>query len=128
GTAQAFGDIRAELVNNRIDTQELKIRLEDGIAAPLRRVAEEMFPELDRRLARLETRLADTAQGPEDQRAAVQQADAILLQMRQVLAKMIELEDFNQAIELLREIIAAQEQIGERTGQQQKEQLRDLLE
>lgn len=128
GTAQAFGDIRAELVNNRIDTEELKIRLEDGIAAPLRRVAEELFPELDRRLARLETRLADTAQGPEDQRAAVQQADAILLQMRQVLAKMIELEDFNQAIELLREIIAAQEQIGERTGQLQKEQLRDLLE
>jgi len=128
GVAEAIGEIREELVNNRIDTEELKARLESGIADPLRRIAREMFPELDRRLDRLQADLADTARGPQARTQAIQQTDAILLAMREVLGRMIELEDFNEAVELLRSIIQAQERVNVQTKERQKQRLRDLRE
>jgi hypothetical protein len=36
GVAEAFDGIRDELVNNRVDTEELRIRLKDQIADPLK--------------------------------------------------------------------------------------------
>jgi hypothetical protein len=126
--ADSFADIREELVNNRIDTEELKLRLEGGIAKPLRRIAEEMFPELDRRLDRLQADLADPAAGSEAQKAAVAQVDAILLAMRQVLGRMIELEDFNEAVELLKSIIQSEQKLRDETQKRHKEKLRELLE
>ena len=54
--------------------------------------------------------------------------DVILAAMRQVLAKMIELEDFNEAVRLLREIIEAQERLKQQTGRLHKEKLRQLME
>jgi len=127
GLAQAFVDIREELVNNRVDTAELKIRLEQGIADPLRRIGEELFPELDRRLDRLEAALALEA-GPEARDRAVAQVDAILQAIEEVLGRMLELEDFNKAVELLREIIDLQEKLGEQTRQRRDQKLRELLE
>jgi hypothetical protein len=48
--------------------------------------------------------------------------------MRQVLDRMVELEDFNEAIEKLRSIIQEQEKLGELIKQRQKQKLRDLME
>jgi hypothetical protein len=126
--ADGFDDIRLQLVNNRIDTEELIRRLEEGIAKPLHGVAQEMFPRLQTRLERLQESLADKKLGPEQRDLARAQADAILLQMRKVLDRMIALEDFNEAVDLLRTIIKLQEQLDEQTKQRQKEKLRELLE
>jgi hypothetical protein len=128
GVAESFSDIREELINNRIDTEELKLRLENGIAAPLRQVAGEMFPELDRRLDRLQATLTDEGVSAEHLAQSTQQLDLILGAMRRVLARMIELEDFNEAVELLREIVESQKQLQDQTKQRQKQKLRDLLE
>jgi hypothetical protein len=128
GVARAFDDIREELVNNRVYTEELRIRIEDQITAPLGSIVEEMFPELDRRLDALESALDDPAAGPENRDLARRQSDAILEAMRQVLDRMVDLEDFNEVVELLRSIIASQEQLRERTAEQRKQKLRALLE
>ncbi|MHC4402842.1 MAG: coiled-coil domain-containing protein [Planctomycetota bacterium] len=127
GLAEAFADVRLELINNRIDTAEWKIRLEAGIAEPLRRIADEMFPELDRRLNRLEAGLIGDS-GPQQRSLAVEQTDAILATMRSVLRRMLELEDFNKAVELLRRIIRAQKDLGDQVKQRHKDKLRELLE
>ncbi len=128
GVADAFVGIREELINNRIDTAELKTRLQQGIADPLREIAEAMFPELDRRLDRLEATLAQDDAGPENRDLAVAQVDAILESMSKVLERMLELEDFNKAIEQLRRIIRAQERLSEHTRARHKQRLRELLE
>jgi hypothetical protein len=128
GVADAFSDIREELINNRIDTEELKQRLENGIASPLRRVANEMFPELDHRLDKLQAAIADENASPENLARATQQLDSILAALRRVLDRMIELEDFNEAVELLREIVHDQDRLHDLTKQRQKQKLRDLLE
>ena len=43
--ADSFDDLREEMVNNRIDTPDLQIRLKDQIADPLRRISTQMFPQ-----------------------------------------------------------------------------------
>ena len=53
GVAVSFDDIREELINNRVDTEELRIRLKDYIADPLRQIAGKKFPELENGLIRL---------------------------------------------------------------------------
>lgn len=128
GVSEAFSDIREELINNRIDTEELKIRLKAGIADPLRQIAEEMFPELDRRLDQLLKTIDDPQAGSEDRTRAIQQVDAILAAMRQVLNRMVELEDFGEMIERLRSIIQEQEKLQEMIQKRHKQRLRDLLE
>jgi len=128
GVATAFDEIREELINNRVDTAELKSRLKQGIADPLRLISEQMFPEFDLRVKRLKSRLASRNTAGESQSLAVAQADAILVEMKQVLDRMIELETFNQIVDLLRGIITSQEQITDATKTKQKEKLRDLID
>ena len=130
GVAEAFADVREELINNRIDTEELKIRLQEGIADPLRRIAEKMFPELDRRLDRLllSKTLADPGAGRQSRDHAAAQVDGILLAMQNVLNRMLELEDFNEAVELLRAIIEAQGTLSEQIEQRKEQEGRKLTE
>ncbi|MGD0896671.1 MAG: hypothetical protein ABR915_02470 [Thermoguttaceae bacterium] len=126
--AEAFDDIRQQLTNNRIDTEELKERLGRGIAEPLHRIVGEMFSELERRLETLQAAVADLKTGPARRDAARQQADDILLAMRKVLARMVELEDFNEVVERLRTIIQKHEEIIKRTKERQKQGIRNLSE
>ena len=76
-------------------------------------IAETMFPELDRRLEALQVAIDNLEQGPLLRNRAQRQADDILLAMRKVLDRMIEMEDYNEVVELLRNIIQSQEQIHE---------------
>jgi hypothetical protein len=128
GVATSFETIREELINNRIDTEEWKSRLKESIADPLHRVGEEMFPEFDRRLAVLQAKLPDAGAAPAAHQEAIAQADAILIEMAKVRDKMLELENFNEAIDLLRAIIANEQSLVEQAKARQKKKLRDLLE
>lgn len=128
GVAVAFADIHEELVNNRVDTPEMMSRLMDGIAQPLTRVSDEMFPELDRRLLELQRDLENSTTGPDRLAVAAQQADAILVEMQRVLDKMLELETFNEVVAMLRSIIDEQNGVNEATRNLRKQKVRDLLE
>ena len=127
GVAEAIDDIRMQLVNNRIDTEELKERLQSGIADPLRKIGGEMFPELERRLDTLQTGLEDAKLAPAARDNAKKQADAVLLAMQHVLDRMIELQDYNEMVEMLRDIIKMQDQLRQQTEQRNKQKIRDLL-
>lgn len=129
GTAEAFDDLRQQLINNRIDTEELKIRLQSGIADPLRAIGERMFPELERRLIALRDGLDGNRSGGQARRdAACEQIDAILTAMNRVLSRMMELEDFNEAITILQDIIREQEKLEKQARERQKRLLDELLE
>jgi hypothetical protein len=128
GAADEFDDIRKQLINNRIDNEEWKSRLQNGIAEPLRNLAEKMFPEFDRRLETLQARLDDPDAAPSLRDRAERQAEDILLVMHKVLDRMLEMEDFNQAVELLQNIIKMQEQVKAQTQERHKKKIRDLKE
>ena len=131
GVADGFDDIRLQLVNNRIDSEALRLRLGAGIIQPLHKIVEQMFPELERRLEALEAAVADPNRGsecPELAHAAQKQADDILLAMQAVLNHMLEMLDYNQMVEQLRNLIKQQEQIIQHTKERQKSRVRELLE
>ncbi len=129
GVAEGFDDIVAELINNRVDTEELKERLERGISEPLKEVSGELLPRLEERLAMLgQAYDRDVASAAEPLAAAKSDADAALEAMKAVLDRMLELESYNELVELLRGIVTDQEQIKERTQQQQRQKLRGLLD
>ena len=128
GTAEGFDDVRLQFINNRIDTEELNTRLQKGITEPLRHIGRKMFGDLETRLRKLEQYLSDEQLGPQKCDLARQQSVDILIEMRKVLDRMIELESFNEAVELLRTIIKLQEDLHEKTKQRHKEEIRKLLE
>ncbi len=127
GLAESFDDICKQLINNRIDTKDLRERLQDGVAAPLHRIAGQMLPELERRLEALSPKLDDPRQAPALRDGAQQQAQAVLDTMRGVLAHMLQLEDYTEVLKTLQEIVNKQEQIHAETEQRHKEKIRDLL-
>lgn len=133
GVAASFDGIRAELVNNRVDTEELRIRLKDRISGPLKQIVAVLFADFDRRLAALKKELRDSAEVAGADRAgaakpAIEQADTMILAMKRVRDQMLEMESFNEAVDLLREIIAAQEQVSQQTKKERSNKLKSLLE
>jgi hypothetical protein len=127
GVAEAFDDLHDQLTNNRIDIPDLKSRLREQIAQPLHRIGGERMPQLAARLELVEEHLQDEAAAPELARA-IALADEVLVEMRQVLDRMLELETYNEVLDLLRGIITDQQEINRRTKERQKERLRSLFE
>jgi hypothetical protein len=135
GVAAAFRDLREELINNRVDTEDRKKRLMELIADPLQLVGETMFPELERRLEVLEkTVLADvTAKrydvqvGTAEANAAVEQANDLLAELEKILQHMLDLETFNELLDIVRQLMKDQEKlIDDTTNERQKGLLEDL--
>ena len=121
--AEGFAAIHLEFDNNGLLTAELDTRLLSQIALPLAALAAEDLPTL---VAQTRTPLA--ADDVAGRGQLVARADAVLRQMRAVLDRMMELETFNEVVDLLRSTISAQEEIRQETRDIQKERARALLE
>jgi len=117
--ADAFRGIRTELDNNRMLSAELENRLVAQIADPLRAVATSDLPALT---------AAARASVAADRDALLGRVDAVLAKMRAVLDKMMELESFNEVIEILRDVIRSQEEIRSETLRRQRQRAKEVLE
>ncbi|MEX2174440.1 MAG: hypothetical protein WD872_08760 [Pirellulaceae bacterium] len=133
GVAAGFLDIREELINNRVDTEDRKNRLKEQIADPLNKTCAEEFPRLDQRLAALEALLRAGGAGVAIDEAAVSadesidQANVVLAQLEEVLAKMQDLETYNELLEIVRDLLKDQEKLIDRTQQERKRQTLEAL-
>ena len=128
GTAVAFEDICAEMINNRIDTQELMSRLSDQIAVPLRAAAEVEFPEIEGSLAAIREKLMAGEVDEEAARAAIAKTDRLLVELQRIRDRMLELETFNEAVDQLRAILALQRDLNDRTKKENAAAVLDLLQ
>jgi hypothetical protein len=128
GVAEGFEDIVAQLENNRVDNADLKSRLQEQIAQPLRQMGEVRMTELESQLQLVEAQIADAAAAAPALAAAIRTADQILIDMQYILERMLELESYNEVVALLRGIIRDQQDLNERTKQRQAERLQDLLD
>lgn len=125
--ARAFEGIRLQLVNNRLDAPEWNTRLTDRIIGPLQQIAEVDFRELEDRLRRLEQRIDSSEDAAVIHAEAMDKADEIILAMHEIMKSMLELEDYNEAIDLLRSIIKMEQELEAETKERDKQKLRDLL-
>ena len=69
-----------------------------------------------------------TADDTAGRQQLVTQTDLVLTKLRAVLDRMMELETFNEVVDLLRSAISAQEEIRQETRDTEKERARALLE
>ena len=115
--AEAFRGIRLEFDNNGLLSPELETRLIAQIADPLSALAAQDLPAL-----------AAACRAATGRQELLRRADLVLARMRAVLDKMMELESFNEVLELLRGMIRTQEQIRAETLEQQKRRAREALE
>ena len=128
GVAEGFEDIVVELENNRIDTEELTQRLGRDIAEPLRVVATELMPELEQRVQKIPDALDNPAENAKVLAGAIIQSDEVVAAMQRILDRMLELESYNEIVELLRGIVGDQQQLNEETKAERREKLRSLLD
>lgn len=115
--AAAFRLIRDELANNALLSPELENRLVVQIAEPLGRIAITDLPAVTAACRR---------RAPREE--VVRAVDAVLARMRAVLDRMMELESFNEVVDLLRGLIRTQEEIRAETLRRQKQRAREALE
>jgi hypothetical protein len=128
GVAEAFEDMHDQIENNRVDNADLKSRLRDQIAVPLRRLGENRLPELESQLQLVQGAIAENQAETPGLATTIKLADQILVEMQQVLDRMLELESYNEVVALLRGIIRDQQDLNEKTKQRQDEKLKGLLE
>jgi hypothetical protein len=128
GIADAFDDMYQQLENNRIDNVDLKTRLREQIGQPLRQLGGKSMTQLEARLQTVNERLADPTEGARALADSMRLADAVLVEMQQILDRMLELESYNEVVGLLRGIIDDQEQLNDRTKEQQADRIKDLFE
>lgn len=129
GIAQAFRGILDELRNNRAGTSTLHDRLEQGILLPLEGFLAREIVDGDHRLQELRVAIetltdGESAANAEAARASLQ---LILFRADEILKSMLKLESFNEAVAILRSIIADQNQLLEKTRSERKKQVLDLL-
>ncbi len=128
GVADGFEAIVGELVNNRVDSEELTRRLQAGIADPLREIGGELMQQLEKQLQELQTAFGGEESYEKPLAMTIAQGDVVLDAMKQVLDRMLELESYNELVELLRGIVADQQKVQQETKQKRREKLRSLLE
>lgn len=125
--AAAFRDIRMELDNNLLLTPELDARLIAQIADPLAGIAATDLPAVGA-ACRKQAERATAGGGAAARADLVRRADEVLVRMRAVLDRMMELESFNEVVELLRGVIRTQEEIRAETLERQRKRAREALE
>ncbi|MBX3443948.1 MAG: hypothetical protein KF774_16185 [Planctomyces sp.] len=119
----AFGEIRAEMVNNRVDTPTLLERIDIGIVAPLKTINESDYPGIDSVLGLFVLtmeRRDDPARQIDD---ALESVDRLLARMEQVLSEMRSRGNINEMIQQLQTIIEQQQRLRDATEQRKLDEL-----
>lgn len=137
GIAAGFHEIYEELVNNRVDTEDRKSRLREQVALPLEKIAQERFPAFDQQLEQLAAQVAAVEASGKLQtedpttvahaQASVEQVNQILTELDAVLQRMLDLESFNELLDIVRSLIDEQERLSGETKKEQKKSVLELL-
>lgn len=128
GIGAGFQEIRAELTSNRMDTTARKERLENMIIAPIAELSVPMHAQLQGTTKELEALYDQPEPFMPVVQVALEQTDAIILEMERILEKMFDLENFNELMEKMRQLIDAQAELREETEGLRKKQILELLQ
>lgn len=120
--ASRAAGLRRQVINNRLDQPALAQRLQDGAAAPLRRVVDRDLKKVRQSLRRLdETTAAESlAEAAEATRRAVETLESVSKSLNSQ-------QTYNEVVALLRGLIREQRAVNERTTKRQDDNARRLL-
>ncbi len=116
----AFRDIRDELVNNAAETPQNMDRLETKIIGPLERINTTDFPATDQALGLFKLANDESRNPTSPLETARQELTGMIERMERILLEMKKLETYYEALELLKSIISAHDDLIEDTKNERK--------
>lgn len=128
GIAASLDDLLKEMENNRVDSVDRSERIGNGVRDPLRAIVDGELAKLRAEITQIETLAANAGAAAEKTGQAVQTAENVLLQLTAVLEKMLDLESYNEILDMVRELIESQDGLLEETKKEQKRKVLDLFE
>lgn len=126
GIANRVEHLRLQLVNNRMDSQDRQQRLLEQVQIPLSRLLEGEYVQLDRRMNELVSATL-SGQGTIQVAAAIDSLAKILLELETIRANLLDIESFNELIDLVRGLLEEQERILKETEETQKARILDFF-
>lgn len=149
GIATSLDDLLQEMANNRVDSVDRSERIGGGVRDPLRKVIAGDLAKLVTEIAAVEKtivpEIADSkgadpkgaaSNGAQDGTAAaaplagqaVQTTEQVILQLTAILDQMLDLESYNEILDMVRELIDNQDDLIDETKKEQKRRVLDLFE
>lgn len=128
GIAESLDDLLQEMVNNRIDSQDRQERLGSGVRDPLRKIVNESMERLKEQIQGIEQSLQQPEKAASQTELAVQTADQVLLELSAVLEKMLDLESYNEILDLVRGLIEDQNSLRDETQEERKRRVKSLFD
>jgi hypothetical protein len=127
GILTAVLQIRDELIHNRVDSTDRKERLEIRIADPLKASLEGSFAKLQQAIKSLNRLPANSSEGPRQTAESVQLNQLVISDLNAILENMLDIESYNEIVDMVRAMLEQQEKILERTKSEQKRKVKDLF-
>ena len=128
GVMSGISQIRSELVHNRVDSTDRRERLEIRIEQPLKSILEGSFDKLRTNIKALNRLSADSPEGFSQTSEAIQLTNLVINDLNAVLQNMLDIESYNEIVDMVRAMLEQQEKILERTKSEQKRKVLDLFE
>lgn len=128
--AAQYAQILQEVANNRLEDAggPLQARLQLRIVDPLEQLASDVIPPLADRLDALRAAELSIAQRLEQLAKAIELQEDLLEQMNVIKRSMIKSEGYQEMVNLLREILKAQQDIEDKTVKELEKQIEGIFE
>ena len=127
GIATSLDDMLLEMLNNRVDSVDRRERIGDGVRDPLFNIVEGSLKQLRDQIKEVEELVADPVAGIPKTAETVATAEDVLLQMTAVLEKMLDLESYNEILDLVRQLMDDQSELTDDTKDERKKRVLDLF-
>ena len=128
GIAESLDDLLREMINNRVDSIDRRERIGSGVRDPLRAVVTGSLKLLKQQILGVEDCLKDTDEARGKTREAVRTSEDVLLQLTAVLERMLDLESYNEILDMVRGLIDDQNKLIDDTKRERKKRVLDLFQ
>jgi len=130
GVAERLQNILIEIQNNHLEEEDgpLQNRLRKRIIEPLEKLSQEAMPDAARHLDQTRRLAGSSEQRDKALAAAIARQKEIAGQLRKILAQMAKAESYQEAVNLLYEIVKSQQDVRKLTVEEAQERIRQILE
>ncbi len=127
GIALSLDDILLEMLNNRVDSVDRSERIATGVRDPIKATADGSLAKLRTQITLIENVVDNAEQGIARTADAVDTAEQVILELNAILEKMLDLETYNEVLDLVRQLMDDQADLTDDTKQERKKQVLDLF-
>jgi hypothetical protein len=129
GVQSEISQILAELINNRIDSQDRRDRLEAKIKLPLGELIKNRWVPFSENINALEPAASKDVSNAFASRIdeAISQNNELIAALNAILNDMIEIQDLTELIDRVRDLLDDEGKVLDRAKEEQKKRVLDLL-